>query len=73
MKATTIPVVLGALGLIKKGLEKYIQQISGNIKTHGQQKVTVLGTSKKDTLALGPGIGLGYSVYYLIIIRRRRS
>ena len=32
MKATTIPVVIGALGLIKKGLEKYIQQITGNIK-----------------------------------------
>ena len=29
---TTIPVVIGALGLIKKGLEKYIQQITGNIK-----------------------------------------
>ena len=32
VKATTIPVVIGALGLIKKGLEKYIQQITGNIK-----------------------------------------
>ena len=32
MKATTILVVIGALGLIKKGLDKYIQQITGNIK-----------------------------------------
>jgi len=32
MKATTIPVVIGALRLIKKVLEKYIQQITGNIK-----------------------------------------
>ena len=32
MRATTIPVVIGALGLLKKGLEKYIQQITGNIK-----------------------------------------
>ena len=45
MKATTIPVVIGALGQIKKGLEKYIQQIPGNIKTHEQQKITLLGTS----------------------------
>ena len=27
MKATTIPVVIGALGLIKKGLEKYTKQM----------------------------------------------
>ena len=32
MKATTIPVVIGALGLIKGGLEKYTEQIPGNIK-----------------------------------------
>ena len=31
MKATTIPVVVGAMELIKKGLKKYIQ-IPGNIK-----------------------------------------
>ena len=30
--ATTIPVVIGDLGEIKKGLDKYIQQITGNIK-----------------------------------------
>jgi len=44
MKATTILVVIGALGLIKKGLEKYIQQIPGNIKIHELQKITLLGT-----------------------------
>ena len=32
MKAATIPVVVGTPGLIKKGLEKYTQQILGNIK-----------------------------------------
>ena len=41
MKTTTIPVVIGALGLIKKGLEKYIKQI--NITE--LQKITLLGTS----------------------------
>ena len=32
IKAKTIAIVVGALGLIKKGLEKYIHQIPGNIK-----------------------------------------
>lgn len=51
MKATTIPVVVGAMGLIKKGLEKYIQQILGNIKFRNYnqiqelQQITLLGTS----------------------------
>ena len=45
MKATTIPVVIGALGLIKKGLEKYTKQIPGNIKISELQKIALLGTS----------------------------
>ena len=45
IKATTIPVVIGVLVLIKKGLEKYVQQIPGNIKMHELQKMTLLGTS----------------------------
>ena len=46
MNATTIPVVIGALRLIKKGLEKYTQQIPGNIKIHELQKITLLGTPR---------------------------
>jgi len=46
MKATTIPVVIGALGLIKKGLEKYTKQIPGNIKISELQKIALLGTSR---------------------------
>ena len=48
MNATTITVyvVIGALGLIKKGLEKHIQQTPGNIKIHELQKITLLGTSR---------------------------
>ena len=45
MKATTIPEVIGVLGLTKTGLEKYVQQIPGNIKIHELQKITLLGTS----------------------------
>ena len=42
MKATTIPVVIAALGLITKGLEKYSKQIPGNIKISELQKIALL-------------------------------
>ena len=42
MKATTTPVAIGALGLIKKGLEKYTKQIPGNIKISELQKIALL-------------------------------
>ena len=45
MKATMIQVVIGALWLIKKGLEKYTKQIPGNIKISELQKIALLGTS----------------------------
>ena len=46
MKATTFQVVIGALGLIKKGLEKYTKQIPGNTKISELQKIAQLGTSR---------------------------
>ena len=46
MKATTIPVVIGAPGLIKKGLEKYTKQIPAYINISELQKITLLGTSR---------------------------
>jgi len=45
MKATTKPVVTGALGLIKKGMVKYTQKIPGDIKSQELQKITLLGIS----------------------------
>ena len=45
IKGTTIPVVIGVMVLIKKGLGKYVQQIVGNIKIHERQKITLLGIS----------------------------
>ena len=45
MKATTIPVVIGALGFIKKGLEKRIVEIPGKPSTAELQKIVVLGTT----------------------------
>ena len=38
MKSTTIPVVIGALGLMKKGLEKYTDKIPGNINIHESRR-----------------------------------
>ncbi len=39
MKTTNIPVVIRALGLINKGLEKYTDKIPGNINIHEVQKM----------------------------------
>ena len=75
MKATTIPVVMGALGLINEGIVKYTEKIPGDIKIQELQKISLLGTSrnfKKGTihqadfnpiLTLGPRMGLVMTTY----------
>ncbi|XP_028517939.1 uncharacterized protein LOC110248967 [Exaiptasia diaphana] len=45
LKTSTIPVIIGALGLIKKGIDKYINKIPGNIKIVELQKIVLLGTA----------------------------
>ena len=45
LKTTTVPVVIGALGTIKKGIENYINKIPGNINIHELQKITLLSTA----------------------------
>ena len=45
MNTTTIPVLIGGLGLIEKKMEKYISKIPGNIKIQQVQKCVVLGTA----------------------------
>ena len=45
IKTETIPVEVGVLELIKKGLDKVTSRISGNISTNEIQKVTLLGTA----------------------------
>ena len=43
MKTETIPVVVGAMGLIKKGLDKVTSRIpASNISTKEIQKITML-------------------------------
>jgi len=43
MKAEIIPVVIGALGVIKKGSEKLVREILGNINPKEIQKTILLG------------------------------
>ena len=44
MKTETIPVVKGALGLIKKGLGKHVEKIPGAININELQKLGSLST-----------------------------
>ena len=45
MKTETIPVVIGALGLVKKGMDTYVERIPGNISMYEVQKTALLGTA----------------------------
>ena len=45
MKTSTVPIVVGALGLVKKGLEKYASQIPGHIRIEELQKIALLGSA----------------------------
>ena len=45
MEKETIPVVIGAFGVIKKGLEKYVDKIPGKASINELQKITLLGTA----------------------------
>jgi len=38
MKTTTVPVIIGALGLVKKGTENYIGKIPGDIRITGYRR-----------------------------------
>ena len=44
-KTTIVPVVMGALGTIKKDMEKYANKMPGNINIHELQKITLLSTA----------------------------
>ena len=44
MKTVTIPVVIGALGMIKKGAEKHLEKIPGSINLAEMQKKVLTGT-----------------------------
>ena len=54
MKTKTIPVIVGALGMIKKQLQKYVNQIPGNLSLAEIQKIVLNSTDHilKRTLSL---------------------
>ena len=45
MTTEIIPVIVGALGLTKKRLDKVTSRIPGNVSTNEIQKITVPGTT----------------------------
>ena len=45
LKTITVPVVIRALGVVKKGIEKYIDKIPGKINITELQKIALLGSS----------------------------
>ena len=45
LKPETVPLVIGALVLVEKGLGKY-EKIPGNINIEELQKISLLGTAK---------------------------
>ena len=45
LETVTIPVIVGALGTIGKGLDNYIKKIPGNPSLPEIQKITLTGTA----------------------------
>ena len=45
LKTKTIPVVIGALGMIKKGTQNFIDQIPGKLSLQEMQKIVLTSTA----------------------------
>jgi hypothetical protein len=45
MKCSVIPVIIGATGIVTRGLKKYLETIPGKHSIDSVQKTAVLGTS----------------------------
>ena len=45
LKTTAVPVVMGALGTIRKDMENYTNKIPGNINIQELQKINLLSTA----------------------------
>jgi len=44
-KNIVIPSVIGALGIIRKGMIRYVEQLPGHITIEELQKIVLLGTA----------------------------
>ena len=45
MKTSKVPIIMGALGLVKKGCETYINQIVGHLRFEELQNIALLGSA----------------------------
>ena len=45
MKMKTVPIIVGALGVINRSFKKYLQEVPGKLSIHEIQKITLLGTA----------------------------
>ena len=54
LRARTIPVVIGALGLVKKGTNEFLDKIPGNSSLQEIQKIVLSGRARvfRKTLSL---------------------
>ena len=54
MKTVTIPAVIGAFGMIKKGTEKHLEKIPGIPNLDEMQKIALTGTAHilRNTLSM---------------------
>ena len=46
VKTKTIPIIIGALGVINRSTPKYVKEVPGKISISELQKITLLGTSR---------------------------
>ena len=54
MKTKTIPVIVGAIDMIKKGTQKYVNEIPGNLLLSGIQKIVLNCSSHISRRTLSP-------------------
>ena len=54
MKTKTIPVIVGAIHMIKKGTQKYVNEIPGNLSLSGIQKIVLNSSSHISRRTLSP-------------------
>lgn len=45
MKTETVPIVIRALGLVRKGIDNFTKSVPGNINIQVTQKISLLGAS----------------------------
>ena len=52
MRTETVPIIIGALGLIRKGMDQSLAKVPGAININKLQKITLLGTTHIKKISL---------------------